>query len=465
MKKILRTDFKQIFVIIISFLLLWVVVYSFAFFGIKDAVYTFIVFSSLSILFLYSKKQKKHEGLITNIFWGILFFFILKILYRLFLTYFTIPVWDFLCFYLFGKVGISGLPFYDPNVFSEIFNLLNLPLNGNGGFITEIVNVGFWYPPPSMFLFLPLGLFNLNTAHIIWQTVLIFFFIINIIMLLRYYKHAEGYDTNISYLFLISLILFFPGLISSVQIGQTVFIFLFLLLLLLKNLNNWKAGIFLSLLIIIKPLAAAFVLYFLIFKKWKVFISFVATGFIVIGVSIMFFGMDPFLVFFKSPPTSRIPSEVFYEPTIQSLSAVLLRLQVYFFGFVEFKTIKVIAYSLSLIIIIVTTYCSLLLSKKDNKLAFMIFVPMALLIYPNTLVSYTIILLPIILYFFSKNFFNNDAMNLLVIFFLYGICHYSFFLFNFILWILFIAMSRENGYNLFLKINSRFKILQSINGL
>lgn len=451
MKKLyVTTNFKQLFSITAG-LVLSFLIYSITFVGFKESIYTFTIFSTLSFLFLYSKNQKKYERTITNIVFGILLFVIIKLLYQLSLTYFTVPEWDFPGFYLFGKVGISGLPFYDPNSFFKIYNHLNLANNVAPGFVSEVVEVGFWYPPPSMFLFLPLGIFKLQTAYIIWQTMLIIFLVISILLLLKYYtfKPSEGYNEKIFKFFLLSLILFFPSFLSSFEISQTVFIFLFLLLLLLKDLDNWKAGIFLALLIIIKPLAAIFALYFLIFKKWKIFTSFVVTGCLIIGLSILFFGFDSFLTFFKYPPTDRIPPEVFYESTIQSLSAVLLRLQLKYFGYVRFSSIKIIAYTVSFFILLITIYCSFLISKKDSKLAFMIFVPMALIIYPNTLTSYTIILLPIILYIFNKNYLNSTILNVLSIFVLYSICHYSFFLFNLILWILFVAWSVRNRYKLF----------------
>lgn len=461
MKKLYRiADSKQIFFITIGF------VFSLsAYFVLKQSIYTLTVFISLIILFLYSNSQKKNEEILADVFFGILLFVIIKLLYQLFLTYFVISEWDFPGFYLFGKAGVSGLPFYDPKVFFQLYNHLNLSDKVSPGFISEIVNVGFWYPPPSMFLFLPLGLFKLQTAYFIWQSILILFLIIDVFLLIKYYcfEKTEGYNKNISRLFLLSLILFYPGFISSIQIAQTVFIFLFLLILLLENLDNWKGGLFLALLIIIKPLAALFALYFLLFKKWKIFVSFLLSGFVIIAVSMLFFGVDSFLTFFKSPPTNRIPSEIFYESTIQSVSAVLLRLQLNLFGFVEFKTIKIVVYVLGLFMILITTYCSFLTSKKDRKLAFIIFIPLALIIYPNTLISYTIISLPVILYLFSKNYFKNSIINVLMIFVLYGICHYSFFLFNLTIWVIFIAASMQNRFNLFPNMNSRFKMLPNFN--
>ena len=463
MKKVYQLAQAKQLLFVLAGLALSGLIFALTSFVSQQSAYASITFLILSILFVYAKAETKNKKTIANVFLGMVTFVIFKLLYDLLISYYKIPAWDFPGFYIFSKVGMSGASFYDPNAFSQIFSHLHLGNIVGGGFIDEIVNVGFWYPPPSMFLFLPLGLFDIQSAYIIWQSILIAFLVIDVLLLVKYYQFQNngGVDKNISLLFLLSLILFFPGFISSINISQTIFIFLFLLILLIQNLENWKAGMFLALLIIIKPLAAIFALYFLIFKKWKIFISFILSGSVIVLLTIVFFGFDSFITFFKSPPTIRIPSQVFYESTNQSLNGVLLRLQLKFFGLVQFSTIKVIDYSISFLMLLSTIFCSLHLSKKDKKLAFMIFVPMALLIYPNTLTSYTIILLPVMLYLFNKNYFKNTAYNVFAILILYGICHFSFFLFNLTLWILFVGSSFKKTTKWLPKINSPLSLLQT----
>ena len=86
--------------------------------GIKTSITNTIIFFSSCILVHYSIiKQKKHETAISYIVFGILLFVIGDFFYELAQFYLNIPLWDFMCFYLFGNVGSSGLNFYDPNVF------------------------------------------------------------------------------------------------------------------------------------------------------------------------------------------------------------------------------------------------------------------------------------------------------------------------------------------------------------
>lgn len=422
--------------------------------GIKTSITSAIIFFSSCILVHYSViKQKKYENIISHMVLGILLFLIGDFFYDLAQSYLNIPLWDFMCFYLFGNVGISGLNFYDPHAFMQVFNDLNLQSIVGDGLTHEVVNVGFWYPPPSMFLFLPLGIFSLKTGYIIWQTVIILFLLIDVLLIIKWfpYKLNSTYNKRITGFLLAILILLFPSIAGSISISQTSSIFLFFLMLLLKYPDNWKSGIYLVLLIIIKPLAVFLGLYFLFYKKWKVLISCLITGCLIIGISSLYFGVNSFLIFLKSPPTNRIPLEIFYESTEQSIFAVLLRLQLRLYGYINFQNIKILTYVLSIPIILITLYSSKLLSKNNRILAFMIFIIMALLLYPNTLGSYMIILIPIMVYLLNQNPFRNNFVNWVFLFLLYCVGHYSFFLLNFTLWAILIIWSLPQKYNLWVK--------------
>jgi len=407
----------------------------------------FICFSSL-----YFWRKNKYIEQLPYLVLGITLIILFNIIYKLYLSYQSIPIWDFMCFYLFGKAGVSGANFYDPHVFSNIFNQLNSYVHINQGFIKEIVNVGFWYPAPSMFLFLPLGILPLQTGHIIWQSVLILFLVLDIVFLLKMYHVStpnEEKIRRIPWIFLLSLILLFPSLVGSIQIAQTVPIFVFLMLLAIKNKDNWKCGVLLALMVIIKPLAVLFALYLFIGKNWKGVLSFVFVGLALAGISLISFGFDTFFTFFKSPPTGRIPIEVFYETTNQSLHAVILRLQLKIFGIINFKTANVITYLLSFLILGISVYSSLM--SKNRLVAFLLFIPMALLIYPNTLGSYLIITIPLILLFYRYRLFKKDGMNLILLFALFGIAHVSFFFLNLVLWCLYISITLLPHYSVFEK--------------
>ncbi len=72
--------------------------------------------------------------------------------------------WDFLAFWTFAQVGNTGLNFYKP----ENFQTLSLPWTATKDFILDTINVGFLYPPATMFLFLPLAWFSLTHGFLLW---------------------------------------------------------------------------------------------------------------------------------------------------------------------------------------------------------------------------------------------------------------------------------------------------------
>ena len=410
-------------------------------FGFRKDHYMLALFALTAGLFYYPEYKKKYESQFGKIIFGILIFVVIKLLFGLALTYLHIPQWDFMCYYLFGKVGIVSSDFYNPAVFSRVFNDLHLQTAVTKGFIIEIVNTGFWYPPSSMFLFLPLGLLDLKTGYAIWQSLVIFFLLTDIILLTRYYslRINANYKSTVKVFLVMALILFFPEINGSILYGQTMTLFLFLLILLIRRTDNYKSGIFLALLVVIKPLAAFFVLFYLFSGKWKTITSFLLTGTLILAGTIVFFGYGTLLNYFISPPTGRMPAYVFYEDINQSLNGVLLRLHNNFFTNVPVIYFKSACYFLSFSLIAITIYASRILAKVSASLSFMIYIPMTLLVYPGTLGTYMIILLPVVLTIFNQKLFCNDILNLVLIIFLYGIGFYSLFLFSLLLWTTLVA--------------------------
>jgi hypothetical protein len=341
---------------------------------------------------------------------------------------------------LFGKVGISSSDFYNPQVFQQVFNDLHLQSIGAGSFVTEVVNVGFWYPPPSMLLFLPLGLFDLQTGYFLWQTTIILFLIVDMLLLLKFYfvpLYKNHKDIKILFPLLI-LIMLFPYITVMVSLSQTISIFLFFLILLIRYINNWKSGIFLAILVAIKPLAAIFILYFILFKKWKILLASVVTGTLLILVTGLTFGFDVFLNYFTSPPTDRIPDLIYFE--YSCLFGALKKLQQYIPNYMSTNVLKSVYYFISIVLITFTCYCSRQLSQVSKTKAFLIFIPATLIIYPATLFHYILMLLPVFLNIFYQEPFDSNVMRgnslikIILLFFLYAIGYYSIFTLNMILW-------------------------------
>jgi len=403
--------------------------------GITDEAYYMLIIFSISIILLhYSISIKRFETFFKNIILGISYYIVIYILYKLFRTYKVIPEFDFLCFYLFGKVGISTSDFYNPDVFDQVFNTVNIKDRVSSDYVDEIVKVGFWYPAPSMFLFLPLGLVDLTNGYRLWQTIVIGLFLVDIYLLLKVFSSATKnflYSSFPSFSLLVTILLF-PNITISIINSQTISMFLLFLILLINYIDNWKAGVFLVILIIIKPIAAIFGLYFLFFKKWKAIASSVVSGSIILSITILFFGYEPLVNYITSPPTDRIPDFVYLET--QSFLGILKRVQQINPNFFSNNVTGILYYIFGISILLITMIKLRELSRKSDALSFLVFIPLALLIYPGSMTNYNLILLPVILCIYNLNFLKNDFLNLLFILLLYFVGVYSFFLFNLILW-------------------------------
>ncbi len=399
---------------------------------IKEGYYNLMIYVVLFVLIQFLNQREKLRSQAQSALLGILLFFIVHFLYHLAINYEEIREWDFICFYMFGKVGAAGSDFYDPQVFAHALNELGLQSRVGSNFIKEIVEVGFWYPPPSMFLFLPLGALDLQTGYIIWQSVFIFFLLIDVYLLIRFYGKAElkKQDPVIGLGFL--LIMVFPNLTISAFYAQTAPLFLFLLIFLIRYRDHWRSGVLLALLVVIKPLAAVLLLYFLFLGKWKPILAAATTGMLILGMTVLAFGVEPLITYFKSPPTDRIPDFVYNE--YFSWFAVLKRLQVRFPAYLSVGFLKILQYGGTLLFLAITFFASRRLNKTSPQLAFMIFLPLAMLVYPASLNQYSIMTLPVVMALFNEGTIKYGRWTLGLIFLFFGLCFYSFFLYNLLLW-------------------------------
>jgi hypothetical protein len=65
-------------------------------------------------------------------------------------------------------VAAPGLNFYEQGVFLGMLQALDLPFKICEDFAGEYPLYAFPYPPPTMFLFLPLGFLDFETANVLW---------------------------------------------------------------------------------------------------------------------------------------------------------------------------------------------------------------------------------------------------------------------------------------------------------
>jgi hypothetical protein len=235
----------------------------------------------------------------------------------------TIPhEWDFTCFYIYGVVASKGMDFYNPENFFQVVGTNIIPHEISDEFNREVLQVGFPYPPPSAFLFMPLSLFDYHTALVLWK---IFNAIVAVGCFLLIHKifltNHKTYGIAIAIIFTLFTI---PGY-DTIRFSQTAFLLLLLLLLAYKYSDKLLGGVFISLAIFVKPFAIVFLIWFLLTKKYRPIVGFAIGSLIIFVVTVSFTGFEPFWEYIFNNPAHRQPEWLFTEGVNQSSLAVLLR--------------------------------------------------------------------------------------------------------------------------------------------
>lgn len=393
-----------------------------------SSVLIFLIFSSLFFF-----RNSKFRSFAQGISGGTSAIALVWFLVQAYTALFQIRQFDFLCFYVFGKVGVSGLDFYNPANFAAVFSGINIPFEVHNDFIEEIIKVGFWYPPPAMILFAPLGYINnIETANLVWRSFVLLFLLLDIILIIRILNSNNVPKTWI--ISIIGLILIFPGTMSTFEFGQTNFVLLFFILLTYRNLDNWKSGTYLALAIVIKPLAAIWCIYLIINKKWSGLISLTITGLIIVLLSSILFGFSSFLSYLHSPPTLRIPQWVYIESINQSLHATISRAGMKAgFDFLRANS-SILVFISSGLLTIFTCISSYKLNRTYPLYSFLMFIPLSLLIYPGSLKYYSVYLIPVFLEIFAKrNVKGLVILSVLMLFLLFSEFLASIFILSFLI--------------------------------
>lgn len=313
-----------------------------------------------------------------------------SILQTVFINITSPKEWDFLCFYLDGKVGLNGLNFYAPDSYRTIVDQVTIPIEISKGFEQEILDVAFKYPPQTMLLFFGLGQFDYTTAQVIWASLNLFFLLLCTFWCRKLFLNQIPYYLGI--LFSAAILFNFPPTKASFHFEQDHFLSFFILLLIFRDFLKPKAGIWVALGTFVKPLLALMGLYYLLKGKWKPIGYGIATGIMVTGITIAFFGMDSILQFATRNPNLSVPNFIFTESVNQSLSSVLIRT----FGF-DFSQGTPLLNPLFLVIALILTVLTsfILIRSKPAHIqwGFALCISFMLLVYPSVSRLYDIYLL------------------------------------------------------------------------
>jgi len=353
---------------------------------------------SVPVLLLWSHNRERIVGRLRILSWAIVLAIILAfgagtamILYR---NLQHPPVWDFLSFWLNGQVAIRGLNFYEP----AHYQMVPLPLDAGPAFTAEIMNVGFWYPPPSMILFMPLGLFDIRTGLIVWYAAQGAALAMCIILV----RKAFFGGTDLAGLVLaLAFVAAMAGTLTTWEFAQTNFLALLMLLLLWLDRERGRGGMWLVIGSIVKPFLLSLVLVPIFRKNGRVlrgaFITLVVVSVLTIGL----FGVETTLSYFTHNPTSRLAGFIYTEVTNQSLLATVLRLGSY--GISDEPALGYPLY-IGLAILMTGVTCWFVSSLKGDSTEWGIsFVLMlALVVYPASQFFYSVLLVVPLMFLWAR---------------------------------------------------------------
>jgi hypothetical protein len=293
--------------------------------------------------------------------------------------------WDYACFWLYGHVAAAHQNVYDPAAFAHF----SLPFTPDDEFRTAVIDVGFPYPPPSIFLFFPLGFVNSIPAGLAgWYVVQFAALAAAAWILGRTFVPAGGWR---SALLVLAAVAALPASQMNVNDAQTNFLLLLLIALALSGQGTPLGAVWQTLALWVKPYAAVFLLLDGIGKSWARLL--VAAGTIVVsfGASLLVLGPAALLAYLRGNPSAREPAAAFVEVVNQSLLAIVLRLHA-----VLPEHVSLLHEPLYLAAAAVLTGLTVFLCVRTPdkpEVSFSAMLMLGLIVYPGALSSYGVMLI------------------------------------------------------------------------
>jgi hypothetical protein len=298
------------------------------------------------------------------------------------------PQWDFRVFWAYGHLMAKGQNVYETSSYNSLYQ----EFTPDRDFIESVMNVGATYPPPTMFLFRPLGCCEVRSAYVYWYVFLILCVVASAELLRRIFLPGSG----IWGLALVLLLVFsLHGTWDTIRFGQTNFLALILLLLYWRDRQKPWAGLWIALGIVVKLYFGVLLLDALIFRRWRVLLWSIGSGVALAAASLLLLGPSTFASYFILRPTSRIPGWVYVEWMNQSLLGTLLRLT---HASIEGGALAKNPLFLALAFLLtgITAWLVYRLGPS-SEWGLSLWILLALIVYPGTLAHYSVMLLPLLL--------------------------------------------------------------------
>ncbi len=293
------------------------------------------------------------------------------------------PEWDFYLFWVFGRAARLGLNPYDQA------NLLRVaaPLNPSQELLRELF---FFHSPPTLFLFLPLGWFDIQKAYFVWYCMNGIVLLVDLLLMWKLFLSDAGANAA---LFILAMVVLLRSAFLTVAFGQTNFIVLLLVLLFWRDWKSARGGIWLALGIAVKPLFVFLLLFPALRRQWRVLGAAAAAGGMLLVLSALAFGPAMVLTYFtRNPLLNDLPVYLYTENMNQSLLATTLRLA-HFDPAIGSPYANPFFWVTCIVLIGITCWLTWHLKENDAPWGLSLTVILALLIFPKTLEHYALLLI------------------------------------------------------------------------
>jgi hypothetical protein len=227
------------------------------------------------------------------------------------------PLWDFKVFWMVGRVAVAGGDVYDPASYAKFDAALNP--GHDPVFSAVAVGVGLPYPPPALFLFYPLGWFDLQTAMRLWYVAMLAALALASVLLWRHFFASAG---AAGWLAAALLLLLLPQTGSTFALAQVNVFALVLLIAYWRERVAWRAGCWLAPLGMLRPPALALALEGLAPGRRALFGAAAATAAALFLIAFPLAGPHAMTTYVRANPSGHYPESFFagYQSLYQLLA-------------------------------------------------------------------------------------------------------------------------------------------------
>lgn len=295
--------------------------------------------------------------------------------------------WDVLCWYLYGRTAAAGLSVYRAADLTAALAQIDLPFALSADFRALVTVIIFRYPPATLLLFRPLGELSFETANLLSRAVLLGATLTCAGIVPYAFRMWPRGPRGL--LAAAALLLSLPGHYSNLEFAQTNSLVLLGVLLFAAASIHTTRALALALAVIVKPIAAVLAIDILRRRALRELLLLALVLAAATAVAVVALGSGLVTDYLETELIGTIPAAHFAFAVNHSLLAALLRA-----GLIPVEGGSPVLHPTFLALSFLLTLCTLLATArmKDRSLTLGTWICLGLVLYPNTLVHYGVLL-------------------------------------------------------------------------